>query len=667
MGLLRLGLLLFLVPAWTFPAWQALPLRQGASDPGGEGCQMLEALAVDPAGDFLMAGTDVGGLYRSLDGGSTWEPSNVGYKPRGACAFAIDPKDPRRVLAQGANSKAFPWNGLWLSIDRGASWKEVLPFKAKGSRSFRESLAFGPDGRTAYWLAPCEGGGGLWRSEDGGLHWKKVQADLCDGIVKVDRGTLWLAFGGNGKSGLYRSLDQGGTLVEALPGKVLGLDLLPGRGDLVFISKEDGVWISRDSGRTFRHPRNKGLPRKKDQGLGLRNLKVSPADPDRMLLEFHAGKWGEGGRYLSRDGGASWKACRLDAKGAFLPANGRNAQFAWHPRDPLVAWSFGGDFLTRSNDGGKTFSWANAGNNGLACHSPFQFNAFDPDLLLVTSQDYNSMVTGDGGRSWKYLNVSGKKWGGFNYGGYALSPSVLFAGDAPSWGDPRTLKVSFNGGKSWKDTGLVGDRTDSACGDPGDPKTAFWHQWRTNDEGQRWEAMKGCAGVLTYDPSGKEGLFGVDGVTVTVSCDHGRTWTPLVETPLPVKDLAYDPQGRRLYVAADGLFVFDLDRKTLNDLSPRLEKDNHGQRKVLTVAVDPQDPSVVYAGYRGNIYLSDQAVRRSTDGGKTWTCLTQRPGDPGPDGGREVQCLRVHPKTRWLYVTTSCFGIWKHPPPTQPR
>jgi len=81
------------------------------------------------------------------------------------------------------------------------------------------------------------------------------------------------------------------------------------------------------------------------------------------------------------------------------------------------------------------------------------------------------------------------------------------------------------------------------------------------------------------------------------------------------------------------------------------------------VAVDPVNPNIVYTAWTGNSYISSQAVRRSVDGGQTWTPLTLQPGDTGLDGGRESECVRVHPVTRWLYSTGSCFGVWKYPPP----
>ena len=665
--ILSLGLIWFFpsIPSSAAgPLWQPLPLvtqaQRASGMEGGEGCQVLQAIAVDPSGRFLVMGTDVGGMYRSLDGGGHWEPSNRGFKPRGAAAFAIDPADPRRVLALGANSSAFSWNGLWISNDQAASWKPVLPMNAKGTSSLRECLAFAPSGKdgvasTAYFLAPADGGGGLWRSGDGGLTWSLIQKSFADGIVKAGSdGKLFLAV----EEGLYASENSGDNFGRVLEGPIRGLDVL---SQSVYACGPQGVLVSNNVGKTFAFMGGQGLPPAPSKGLGLRNLKVSPVDTNHMILENNAGPWGAGGRYFSADGGKHWTQCSLDSTGSFMPTNGRNGMFAWSPSDPQQVWSFGGDYVTLSTDGGRSFHWAGNGDNGLACSGIFNFNVGDPGLLLITSQDYNSVLTADAGGTWSYLKVSGKGWGGFNYGGYALSPSVLFAGDAPGWKDPRTLKVSNDGGTNWYSTGLTGNTKDAGCGDPGDPNTAFWDQYRTADGGKTWAPMQGCEAVFTGDP--KAGLFGASGNQVVRSTDHGASWKPVADLPAPARDLAYDPKRGRLMAAAVGLYTVDLATGKITDLSPALHPDQESGPKVSSVAVDPQDPDVVYAGGRGNQYLSDQAVRRSLDGGKTWTALTLKPGDPGPDGGREAVCVRVHPVTRFLYVATSCFGLWKYPPP----
>jgi hypothetical protein len=225
--------------------------------------------------------------------------------------------------------------------------------------------------------------------------------------------------------------------------------------------------------------------------------------------------------------------------------------------------------------------------------------------------------------------------------------------------------VSDNGGGRWTDKGLVGNSTQTACGDPADPLIAFWDQYRTTDGGKTWQTMSDCDGVFTYnfDPQGKKELYGAKGNSVVESVDHGATWKPVVKMEEKILDLAFDWKGRKLYIATGSLYQLDLSTGMVRNLSFRLGKDNGGNQKAISVAVDPVHPNVVYTAWHGDRYLSNQSVRRSLDGGETWKSLMLQPGDKGLDGGLESQCVRVHPVTRWLYSAGSCFGLWRYPPP----
>jgi hypothetical protein len=113
----------------------------------------------------------------------------------------------------------------------------------------------------------------------------------------------------------------------------------------------------------------------------------------------------------------------------------------------------------------------------------------------------------------------------------------------------------------------------------------------------------------------------------------------------------------------------DLKTGGVAEITALLPADQYAMRKAQSVAVDPVDPRVVYAGKAGNFYATDVSVARSVDGGYTWHSLTRSLRDSvvqsGPDGGREANWLRVHPGNRHLYVGTNCYGLWRFPPPNQ--
>jgi photosystem II stability/assembly factor-like uncharacterized protein len=128
--------------------WEAVPLVSqkilSNGHAGGEGCQWPQAIEADKTdGSFLLFGTDVGGIYRSINGGEKWEPCNMGYNPRGNCGFAIDPNNNKRALAVGANSIVNRSHGIYLTEDQGASWKHVLQVdNYDGYRGYNDKIEF---------------------------------------------------------------------------------------------------------------------------------------------------------------------------------------------------------------------------------------------------------------------------------------------------------------------------------------------------------------------------------------------------------------------------------------------------------------------------------------------------------------------------------------------
>ncbi len=675
--------ILFGLPDYTLAAaslWQALPLISetslSAGNSGGEGCQQIQNFAIDSTGQFLIMGTDVGGVFISTNGGTSWQPADTGYTPRGACAFAIDPNNSDRVLAVGDGGSAEPWSGLWLSTNQASSWTPVQEEDFQGSGTFHDSVAFDASSVTvsggvtysavAYWVNYSGGGGGLWKSTNGGTSWSEVNTAYSDGIVKVNpsSGAVYVATA----NGFYVSTNGGSSFTQVVTGSVLGLDVIATQPNNVYITETSGVYVSTNSGQSFTEMGDSGLPAQTSGAPGLRNLKVSPVNANNMLVDNDKGSSGNQG-YYSSNGGSSWSACSLNSTQSFIPLNNREWLFVWSPVNANQAWTGGGDFISQSTNGGAAFSWSNNGYNDFTCTGIFNFNAQNPNLLLVTSQDYNSAFTAavtSSAVSWEYLPVSGQSWGGFTYGGYALSSTVMVAGNAAAWGAPATLMVSTNGGSSFTSTGLVGNGTNTACGDPVSATVAFWDNYYTTNGGNTWAAMTNCGGVFTYDsnPTGAHELYGANGATVVSSTNHGATWSNVVTVSGNVADLAYDWINKRLYIVSEsGYSLLVYNGTTTTNISGLLPVDNEGYQSVVSVAVDPVNPNIVYAGYNGGTYMSNQAVRYSLNAGQTWGTLTKQPGDTGLDGGQESECVRVNPLTRYLYSTGSCFGVWEYPPP----
>ncbi|MEM7576953.1 MAG: hypothetical protein AAF328_05695 [Planctomycetota bacterium] len=709
--------------------WSPVPLvsqelRDAGVRIGGEGAQWPQEIAIAPGdGDFALFLTDVGGVYRSLDTGLTWEPTNVGFTPRGATDAAFDPHFPDRVLMAGMNTMGSAFNGLYLSEDRASSWTPVRREAVSGHEDARQKLAFDPTTRdddagvtaVVYWSRTAEVrqdhwgeieyDPGLYRSDDGGRTWNRLN-DAASAVA----GHSWIDVVPSGERagrliatnerGVFVSDDRGETFERRFDEPVTSVAACPVRDGVVYATQAQAVLRSEDAGETWTTLQTRGLdePIADERGpdavpgtprtnVRFNRIAVSPADPDRILMASRADNW-RWLRHVSHDAGRTWHTVQIDDARAFFPQNAREGAFAWHPTDPDVVLSFGGDWPTRSDDGGMNFRWSAEGQNAVYSGSPFAFNPHHPGLLFIASQDYNGGVTRDGGHTWTYPNVSGYGWGGFVYGGLAISPEVIVGGHADGgWGADRWLRRSTDGGATWAqhdDVQWASDRNSPAFGYdaglvcPVDADRAFVSRFRTEDGGLTWTPMQGVSGVLAADASGV--LYGVhrlsgDRSALVRSSDAGDTWEVICQVPGYVDDLAVTPEARWLYLASRDrlwrIYPGMNAEAVLGDPLVLIEtpQTDTGRHRVATVAVDPTTPGRLYAGQRMDIHSASAGVLRSDDGGQTWVNLNRvKPlsrdvrDTEQLDGGREPQFLRVDPHTGELWATTGCYGVWKYTP-----
>lgn len=288
----------------------------------------MGALAVaDSNPDIIYAGTgsskirsnvSIGrGIYKSVDGAKTW--TFVGLREVGQIAtIRINPRNPDEVFvaALGNPFKNNPERGVYRSRDGGKTWQQVL-FINDGLGA--ADIEYQPGNPQVLYAAMWHGlrepwsivsgsrDGGLFKSTDGGDHWTKLGGGLPTGLfgranVGVSAAApnrVYALIEAKPGQGLYRS-DDGGATWKLVNGETklttrpfyydtLGVD--PNNADVVFVGDEN--WFkSVDGGKTFKTERT---PHGDNHDVW-----INPRNSDDMIQS------NDGGANISLDGGKTW-------------------------------------------------------------------------------------------------------------------------------------------------------------------------------------------------------------------------------------------------------------------------------------------------------------------------------------------------------------------------
>ncbi|HET9284784.1 MAG TPA: hypothetical protein VFR24_22770 [Candidatus Angelobacter sp.] len=635
----------------------------------------IGALAVAPSNpDVIYVGTGESdfrsdltygnGVYKSTDGGRTWK--NIGLKDsRHISRIAIDPQNPDIVFVAAMGSAYGPGaeRGVFRSTDGGSTWQKVL-YRDEDSGAI--DITLDPDHPQTVWAAllhdrrppwsaypPVTVSGAIYKSTDGGNVWNPVTGG---GLPGGDWGRIGLAVarGTHGQrvyalidtkdGGVFKSDDGGQTWIRTSHDPRLGrlwyfgeLYVDPKNPDTVYIPNVS-IYRSNDAGKTF--VAIKGAP----GGDDYHAMWIDPSNPQRMIFGSDQGAG------VSVDGGHTWSGWYNQPTAQFYHVAVDN-EFPYHvygaQQDSGSVY-----ILSRSNDGSITFrDWhpAGAGESGYIAPDPSdpntiygggtygelfrydrrtgQAQVIAPDAIrnfgeahpehrftwtspvVFSPQDSHTLYFGsqyvmrttDRGNSWQKispdltgvdpkaseegpLTLANAKARGHGVV-YTIAPSPVKTGEIWTGSDSGLIYLTRNDGKNWENVtpSNLSDWSKISLIEAShfDAATAYAaidrhrlddigpYIYRTHDFGKTWTRINNgipqgaYARAVREDPVKKGLLFAGTELGVFFSINDGDFWQPLqLNLPVsPVHDLAI--KDNDLVIATHGRSFWILD-----DISP---------------------------------------------------------------------------------------------------
>ena len=676
---------------WGYQQWLAAEHRRvfkGVEDAGwislgpANGAGRMTAIEPHPVIDgTVLAGAASGGVWRTTDGGASWQPLTDGLADLSVGALAYAPSNPEVVYVgsgeAGLGSFFVPGIGLLRSDDGGESWFLPAPGEVVAEQFFALSVDPRDEDRL---LAATDRG--LFASADGGVSWELRLADPeLEGVTEIVRSSsepdrLWAALWcfSQCPAGLARVMSSadGGTSwqpsVAGLPEAVFNNPLL-NRIALAAAPSDDrvlyaalntpdyspqgpgvAVYRSADGGASWTDTSDPG-PYMSFQGWYDNVLTVDPENPDVVVA---GGVW-----YVrTEDGGASWTTLDPEAGGdwmgtATLPHVDGHA-FAW--QDDVLWLGCDGGVWT-SSDRGVTWSGR---NSGLVTRQ-FYGLALDPirrhRLIGGTQDNKTNQRLGPGEDDWRWV-LDGD---GFDTAVNPLVPDLVYGSVYGT-----LIFRSLDGGLSW-------DGIAPSAGDdrrpfatpltmrrdrPWELFTGSSRVWHTSDAGSSWRPLgtdvpdgswsSDVVRSVAVTPADDNRLAIAKGSAIYTSTDGGASWREH-PTATIVNSVALSPVDPDLAVAA-------LARRPFGE-APLLRSSDGGATwhavadglppfAALAVTWHPSDPALVFAG-------TDVGLYQSTDGGVSWTVA----GDGLP--AVSVHAVVIEDAGSRVVGATHGRGIWE--------
>ncbi|HET9106143.1 MAG TPA: hypothetical protein VFN79_03025 [Steroidobacteraceae bacterium] len=550
----------------------------------------ISAIVVDPHDPDIVYASSMGhvfksnaerGVFKSTDGGKTWHKILYVDDKTGAIDLVMDPRNPQVLYAAMWQAYRTPWklddggpgSGLYKSTDGGAHWREISqnPGFARGilGRIGVSVAASNPD--IVYAIVQAKHGG-VFRSSDGGASWKRVNRS-------------W-------------SLRQRAFYYMAIYAD-------PKDPNTVYAPNVDALWVSHDGGRSFS---------KLHTPHGDNHIVWINPDDTKILLEGN-----DGGATVSTDGGHTWSSEHNQPTGQFYHV--------------ALDGEFPFDIYGAQQDEGS-FEGPSAAPEGFVPLAAWHSVAYNEATFVAPMPGHPDITFGSGyfsiflrydKRTAQYQEVS--PWPEYQEGASSAELKYRFGWTHPiffSPADPRELLIasqyvlkSTDEGRTW--TRISPDLTRN------DPATERPTGGPINLDASGAEIFPDISALAVSPLDGKVIWAGSQDGLVHVTRDGGKSWQAVTPPALP--EWAEITWIEPSHTAA-GTAYLSASRYMWDDFHPYLlETTDYGRHwKAVTTGIpddeyvfvvrqDPADARLLFAGTKSTVYVS-------YDGAAHWQPLT---------------------------------------------
>lgn len=567
---------------------------------------IVVAIVVNPNDpDVIYAGMQNAGIYKSIDGGNSWQPANKGLTIATIDSLVINPDDPNTLYAgirSGGVFKTTDGGITWLAVNQGISADEY-------ANSQTSIIAISPRSPETIYFLP--GNGTYNQSVNGGLTWRSM-TNACPALinslaVSPDNSEILLAASESTdgcEAGIYKSIDGGKSwgLVFQKPGGWID----PGNnfsisldGKVVLFNMGSyGSYLSSDEGSNWRK-------------LDSSKCALNPENISFIVCLENAFM----GHSMSLDGGISFHQLKIPN---LSDANIIN--FISATQGTILV---GGNGLSESMDGGS--SWISISNGLGAAPTDLRTKNSNVNSLYIAYISKDQVYfSPDDGNSWDHIQISWK----YGYRGSPIfdadgnSAFVAAGTDYHSTG----LARSFDNGRTWAPPTDI-----NIC-----PLEDNWKitahtyipgmiyltcsegpLYISHDQGISWDGPfeipgKEYGDFFSFSFSSEDQVYFLqqNGIPTPLhSMDAGKTWSYCSDPGFVGKNLVMDPQNpEHVFLGSRGHGVW-----SSQDGCQSWQKNNTGLSSLFvnTLAVDPKNPDMIYAGADGGAYVS-------FNGGESW-------------------------------------------------